>query len=224
MEINRNKAIAEDANRTAQERMAAEQRVFDLEQQLQKAREAAFDKWNKKTAEYVEKKYGKGASKRAYTESEWARLTEEAFDEDERRIRTLQGQSALTASEREELSRLNRERAEYRKTTRSVGTAREVYQTEAAGQEGGLTETQKRAAAGKGPAASAVRDVASALGLSKLPETATEAFTKVATSYAELLSKMEEMSATAGARITTLLYEGFIGRLKKDLLDEVNRS
>ena len=55
-------------------------------------------------------------------------------------------------------------------------------------------------------------------------ETSSKAFEEVATSYQALLTKMETAAATTGAKINSLLYEGFVERLKRDLTDEVNRS
>jgi hypothetical protein len=88
----------------------------------------------------------------------------------------------------------------------------------------GETKTQREAAAGVSPASSAFAGVAKALGLDTLPGHASKAFEQVATSYTALLQKMEQEAAVAGSKINTLLYEGFVGRLKQDLTDEVNRS
>jgi len=88
----------------------------------------------------------------------------------------------------------------------------------------GETKTQREAAAGISPASEAFAGVAKALGLDTLPGQASKVFEQVATSYQEMLTKMEAGAAVAGAKINTLLYEGFVNRLKNELMDEVNRS
>ena len=88
----------------------------------------------------------------------------------------------------------------------------------------GETKTQREAAAGTSPASPAFTGVTKALGLDTLPGQANKAFEEVATSYQALLTKMEQAAASTGAKVNSLLYEGFVGRLKQDLMDEVNRS
>ena len=271
MEINRLRSIAGAANRTAEERMAAEQKVYDLEKSLIEKRRSAAKNLVKMGQEYLKEKYGEEEANRGRSQADWGRVADEAIMEKQRQYDRLKESAVNTPEQMQKMYDLDKELSDLRAARKELGTTREQIeggrvptpeqdrframkyerdtlfnkkdrtaadeqrlaeltaaipgQHEAAKAERlGETKTQREAAAGISPASEAFAGVAKALGLDTLPGKASKAFEQVATSYQELLTKMEGQAAVAGAKINTLLYEGFLGRLKQDLSDEVSRS
>jgi len=271
MEINRLRAIAGAANRSAEERMAAEQKVYDLEKALTEKRRSGAKNLINMAKEYLKEKYGEAEANRGRSTADWGRVADEAIAEKQRKLDTLKNSGVKTPDQVQQMYDLDKELSDLRVQRQQLGGTKEqieggTVQTPAADnfkriahernllwnkqnrtpeeeqrlktlqealpgayrekerEEKGETKTQREAAAGTSPATPAFTGVAKALGLDTLPGNANKAFEQVATSYQALLTKMEAQAAVAGAKINTLLYEGFLGRLKQDLSDEVSRS
>jgi hypothetical protein len=271
LEISRLKAISGAANRTAEERMAAEQKVYDLEKALIEKRRAGAKTLINLAKEYLKEKYGEQEANRGRSQEDWGRVADEAIAEKQRKLDTLKNSGVKTADDMQQMYDLDKQLSDLRTARKEIGTATEQIKggtvptpamdnfrriaferdnllqkttrtpeeeeklktlqgampgayREAETERLGETKTQREAAAGTSPASPAFTGVAKALGLDTLPGNASKAFEEVATSYQALLTKMETAAATTGAKINSLLYEGFVERLKRDLTDEVNRS
>jgi hypothetical protein len=271
LEIARLRAIAGAANRTAEERMAAEQKVYDLEKALIDKRRSGAKNLVEMGKQYLKEKYGEQEANRGRSEADWGRVADEAIAEKQRKLDTLKNSAVKTPEQMQQMYDLDKELSDLRSARREIGGTKEQIQggtvptpatdnfrriaherdilynkkdrtpeeeeklktlqaampgayREAEAEKKGETQTQREAAAGTSPASPAFTGVAKVLGLDTLPGNASKAFEQVATSYQELLNKMTGAAAVAGTKIQTLLYEGFVGRLKQDLQDEVNRS
>lgn len=126
LEISRLRSIAGAANRTAEERMAAEQKVYELEQQLLEKRRGAAKTLVNMGKEYLTKKYGEAEANRSRSQADWGRVADEAIYEKQRDYDQLKWKNSKTPEEMQRMYDLDKELSDMRKQRKELGGTEEV--------------------------------------------------------------------------------------------------